>query len=521
MPENATKVLLALGLVLCLPAALIAQPPGGPPGGPPSIDADTLDGLDSTQFLRSDTSDTMTGTLTLSPGAGNALEVNADVNLANGNVLKGGTLFIHDNGTQNTALGLGALASNTVGPRNTAIGYGALYSNTTSPSSTAVGFNALRNGTGDPSYGLQSTAVGAYALYSNGPGYRNTAIGSQALRYNTTARNNTAVGTDALIFNTIGSYNTAVGSAALAENTVGEANTALGHNALIFNTTGYDNTAVGRAALEANTYGYRNTAIGAGALQSNTIGIRNIALGYSALKTNQINSQNTAVGYNALRDSTGPDNTAIGHYALRQNTTGGTNVAVGYRAGFNISTGGDNIMIANEGTAADTGIIRFGTPPLQSATYIAGIRGVTTGNMNAITVLIDSAGQLGTASSSRRDKEDILDMGGASSKLFELRPVTFRYKKASVSGEKPLRYGLIAEEVLEVFPELVAFDEEGQSETVLYRLLTPMLLNELQKQQRLNEEQNEQLARLRGRLVRLEALEAKRHPPREDRIGAR
>ena len=128
--------------------------------------------------------------------------------------------------------------------------------------------------------------------------------------------------------------------------------------------------------------------------------------------------------------------------------------------------------------------------------------------MDAITVVIDSAGQLGTVSSSQRYKEDIQDMGEASASLLELRPVTFRYKKASASGEKPIRYGLIAEEVLEVFPELVAFDEEGQPETVLYRLLAPMLLNELQKHERTIASQEAELAEFRATKVRVGEQEA-------------
>ncbi len=138
---------------------------------------------------------------------------------------------------------------------------------------------------------------------------------------------------------------------------------------------------------------------------------------------------------------------------------------------------------------------------------------MTTGVANAIPVLIDGNGQLGTISSSRRFKYDIQDMGEASSDLLRLRPVAFRYKQAQTDGSHPLQYGLIAEEVKEVLPELVAHGRDGQPETVLYHILPAMLLNEVQKQQRANEEQKRTIARqqaeiqeLAARLAKLEAL---------------
>jgi hypothetical protein len=152
---------------------------------------------------------------------------------------------------------------------------------------------------------------------------------------------------------------------------------------------------------------------------------------------------------------------------------------------------------------------------LHTRSFIAGIRGITTGNANAIPVLIDSAGQLGTVSSSRRFKEEIRDMGALTERLLELRPVVFRYKPEVQSGERPLEYGLIAEEVAEIFPDLVVYDEEGQPFTVKYHLMSSMLLNELKKQhERLERqegaharalaEQARDLEELRGRLVALE-----------------
>jgi hypothetical protein len=309
----------------------------------------------------------------------------------------------------------------------------------------------------------------------------NTAIGMDALASSSPGGNNTASGALALELNT-GNSNTASGAYALAANTAGNLNTASGANALQDNNTGGDNTASGAFALQNNTSGGDNTASGAHALLNNTQGGWNTATGESALKGNTTGNDNTASGYDALSANTlGCCNTASGANALVGNVTGGYNVAIGYQAGYNV-TGSNNIDIGNQGTSSDSGAIRIGTPGTQTSFFAAGVRGVSTGQSNAIEVMIDSNGQLGTVSSSRRFKEDIADMGDASAGLLELRPVTFRYKKAYADGSKPLDYGLIAEEVAEVYPDLVVRGRDGQVETVQYQKLTPMLLNELQKQ---------------------------------------
>jgi hypothetical protein len=175
-------------------------------------------------------------------------------------------------------------------------------------------------------------------------------------------------------------------------------------------------------------------------------------------------------------------------HALASNTTGSNNIAEGYHAGFNLTTGSDNIDIGSPGVKAETGVIRIGTitgtTSTQSAAYIAGIYGVKTATPGTA-VFIDSSGQLGTVSSSIRYKEDIQPMAGASERLLKLRPVKFRYKKADASGEKPIQYGLIAEEVAKVYPELVVRDDTtGRIDGVRYDELAPMLLSEVQQQQR-------------------------------------
>ena len=281
------------------------------------------------------------------------------------------------------------------------------------------------------------------------------------------------------------------------------------YSALQSNTTGFSNTASGVSALASNTEGNRNTASGFNALFSNTTGNFNTARGVSALASNTTGFSNTASGALALFRNTGNFNTASGRSALRLNTSGSNNIALGSNAGVNATTGDANIYIGNAGVAGEATTIKIGTSGTQTKTFIAGIRGVTTGVANAIPVLVDGSGQLGTVSSSRRYKEEIQDMAESSSGLMQLRPVTFRYTRAYANGECPVQPGLIAEEVFEVYPDLVVHDRGGEIETVQYQKLIPMLLNELQKQERKNQIQEKQITDLKRRL---ELLETDRAP---------
>ena len=299
--------------------------------------------------------------------------------------------------------------------------------------------------------------------------------------------------------------NIAVGIVALANNTTGIYNTATGGSALQSNTTGNQNTATGEGSLVLNTTGNLNTAIGYDTLFHNN-GSGNTATGYLALYFDTTGSFNTGSGDGALySNTTGNFNTAIGDVTLLYNTTGSYNTAIGYAAAQAVSPGNsNNIHIGSQGSSGDSGTIRIGTPGTQSSFFVAGVRGITTGSNDAVPVMIDSAGQLGTVSSSRRFKEDIEDMGAASRDLMRLRPVTYRYKQPFADGSKPIQYGLIAEEVAEVYPDLVAHSADGQIETVKYQVLDSMLLNEMQRQQeriRLLEDQNQSL---QERLARLE-----------------
>jgi hypothetical protein len=308
-------------------------------------------------------------------------------------------------------------------------------------------------------------------------GNSNTFVGSDAGNLTMTGDFNTATGTFALRSNTSGEDNTAVGEDALTSNTTGESNIAVGINALGSNTSGSSNTAVGGAALFANTTGGDNTAIGTLTLLRST-GVQNTAIGAFALDANTTGGSNTAIGVNALAGK----------------TTGDNNIAIGNNAGINVTNDDGNIDIGNEGVTDEGQTIRIGDG--QRAAFIAGIRGTTTGSSDAVAVVIDSNGQLGTVSSSRRYKEDIRDMGDASDRLLRLRPVTFRYKKAFSDGQKPIQYGLIAEEVADVFPDLVAYGRDKKPETVKYQILSPLLLNEVLKQHATIQVQSAQVAKL-------------------------
>jgi Chaperone of endosialidase len=243
------------------------------------------------------------------------------------------------------------------------------------------------------------------------------------------------------------------------------------------------NTAEGQNALFSLTNGIWNTALGAFTELSDGIGRFNTAVGVNALRNNNGSDSNTAVGANALfsfNGSEGLNNSAFGTNALFNLTIGMYNTALGYGAGSGISTGFYNIDIGNAGVGADHQTIRIGDGNYLS-TYIAGIRGTTPFNNDAIPVLIDSAGQLGTASSSRRFKQDIEPIGRTSECVLALKPVSFHY---NVHKDSIPQFGLIAEEVANVNPNLVVYDTDGKPYTVRYDAVNAMLLNEFLKEHR-------------------------------------
>jgi Chaperone of endosialidase len=343
----------------------------------------------------------------------------------------------------NTAEGQSALLSLTSGTYNTALGLFSLRSNTIGNFNTAVGAGTLvsnTGGTGDQ--GHQNTATGAGALFSNISGGLNTANGAFALFSNNTGGVNTAIGASALFSNTTANFNTATGFQALASTTDGGGNTATGYQALINNTHGFNNTSVGFQAINSNISGFGNTAIGAGALVNNT----------------------------------GEGNTALGNLA-----------------GQNLTTGDGNICIGNDGVAGDGGVIRIGAPFI-NATYIAGISGQTASG--GAQVFVTSDGKLGTETSSARFKDEIKPMGSDSEAILALRPVSFRYKK-EIDPQRIPQFGLVAEEVEEVSPDLVVRDTRGRPYSVRYEQVNAMLLNEFLKEHRKVEEQQATITQLK------------------------
>jgi hypothetical protein len=353
-----------------------------------------------------------------------------------------------------------------LGNRNTAEGSQALASLTNGSDNTGMGFNSLH---GD-SFGSFNTAYGVNAL-EHSDSINNTAVGWSALQANTSGDNNTAIGLQALVFNTIGSGNTAVGVDALEHNN-GNSNTATGWQALDRNETGDRNTAHGYQALLLNLNGSFNTADGFGALRGNLTGSQNTAQGYEALFSNTTGS----FGF------VGNNNTADGFHALYNNTIGSNNIGLGNEAGSNLTTGNNNIDIGSNGVAGESGVIRLGN--LQSATFIAGINGVA---VSGVSVIVDANGQLGTIVSSLRFKDDIKPMDKASEAILSLKPVTFRYKH-EIDPKNVPQFGLVAEDVEKVNPDLVVRDAKGKVFTVRYEAVNAMLLNEFLKEHKKVEE---------------------------------
>ena len=344
---------------------------------------------------------------------------------------------------------------------------------------TAEGCNALQFLAG----GFGNTGVGWYSLYLAGDSNFNTGVGGGALALNN-GDSNTAVGAAALLLNTTGTLNTAVGTDALVHNDIGSYNNAVGAFALFNNTTGYENTADGWAALENNTTGSFNTAVGDDALFDNTIGVGNTANGADALLSNTEGNANTAYGVDALQNNAAGDgNTAVGLAALSSNTTGDSNTAFGANAGFNVITADNVICIGTSGAN------------VSNSCYIGQIFGVTSSGGTA--VFINSDGRLGTTTSSRRFKHDISPMDSSSEELFALRPVTFCYNE-EIDPAGTSQFGLVAEDVEKVNPDLVVRDEKGKPYSVRYDQVNAMLLNEFLKEHRKVDEQQATITELKS-----------------------
>src|SRR5882672_8937478 len=436
-------------------------------------------------------------------------------------------------GNRNCGFGNGALNDVTTGAANCSMGYVAASSITTGNSNTYLGDSCGE----DATTGNGNTAVGQCGLCNLTTGSNNTALGNNtgtngittagvttgsnniiighlsASTWTSSESNNIIIGNAAVIADAniirIGAYGTSAdqqnkcyiascyANPGTANTFVGElsgnitltgagTNTAVGFTSLHAVTTASGVTAVGNLACSSITTGGPNEAFGSGALQSETTGGSNVAIGFTAMQQANGSTFNVAVGQGALNKlTTGTANTAVGRVSMDQLLTGSNNTTLGVQAGH-AYTGAEssNIIIANSGTNGESNVIKIGVSGAGSGQpnqcFIAGIRGITTGAADAIPVLISSTGQLGTVSSSMRYKENIKPMADASSPIMNLEPKTFNFKSRQT---KQYSYGLIAEEVQKVMPQLVVYDNEGQPDSVMYHDLPVLLLNEMKKLQ--------------------------------------
>ncbi len=353
------------------------------------------------------------------------------------------------------------------------------------PSAQAVTPELLPAPPPDGAYTGFNTAEGLNALFNLTSGQFNTALGFAVLKADNSGSHNTGMGAQALLQNTIGSYNTAVGENAMVSNIDGVQNMALGQGALAHNLHGDNNTAMGFQALLSNTAD-NNTAVGWKALTSNT-GPVNTATGAFALPSNTTGDSNNATGFEALfKNTTGVWNEAYGFDALFNNVSGSENTAIGDSAGFNI-TGSLNIDIGSAvyGVPGESNVTRIGLATggsAQTACYIGGIYGVTVAT--GVSVGVTSDGQLGVLpASSARFKDEIKPMEKVSEAILALKPVTFHYKQ-KIDPKGIPQFGLVAEEVAKVNPDLVTRDAKGEVYTVRYEAVNAMLLNEFLKEHR-------------------------------------
>jgi hypothetical protein len=428
-----------------------------------------------------------------------------------------GTITGNLNGTATSALNFsGSLAGEVTGPQGATVVSNAVPSNT----AKAV---VRRDVSGNFSAGtvtlagnlaLPNTTPSVGALTMGGPlflhnfGAHNTFLGANAGNTSMTGTGyNTGVGENALLRNTAGAYNSAFGTLALTQNSIGSSNAAFGLYTLQSNTTGSSNSAFGSTALQSNTTGSSNSAFGYNALRSETTSGSNAAFGDFALSSTTTGDGNSAFGETALfANTTGRFNSTFGINTLKTLASGDYNTAIGWSAGFSLTSGSYNIYIGSDsGATTESNTIRIGSNGAlgtQTNTFIAGISGVTIAGGTG--VLVDSLGHLGTVLSSRRFKDEIADMGKESDVLMKLRPVAFYYKH-EYDDTRTRQYGLVAEEVAEVAPELVLSDKDGAPQTVRDHFVNAMLLNEVQKQRSTIAQQQVEIQDLAARLAKLEA----------------
>jgi hypothetical protein len=410
--------------------------------------------------------DTMTGALNLNPGNINLTPSSA----SSGHILKNGSLFLHNFGTNNTFVGQNAGNVTMTGTSNTASGAAALLTNTT---------------------GGDNTAIGSFALAWNTTGTSNTASGSRALNSNTTGGYNTASGIQALYINTTGHDNTATGGYALWQNTTGDDNTANGTQALYFNTTGHDNTAAGVFALGNNTTGEYNTASGVQALYSNTTGSSNTASGINALYGNTTGSDNTALGVNALLGPLGLQNTAVGSHAGAR-TGSGTGYTGGTITFTSVINNYNTFVGYNTGTTKSS---VFNCTAVGIDAYCDGDNQVRLGN----TFVSSIGGKVGwSALSDLRAKTDLREVPLGLDFVLGLRPVAYRLR----NGNGRLDMGFVAQDVEALLGDgynvVDVGGDEDRTLSLRYTDLIAPLVKAVQEQQR-------EISELKKKLASLEA----------------
>jgi hypothetical protein len=535
-------ILLAFTSFAILPTAKPVSPP--PDGCYPAYT--TAVGCNALQSLTTGVTNTGIGWYSLfgnSVGSYNtAVGAGAlDLNNADNNTATGvGALLLNTIGTQNTATGSFALYNNSVGGGNIALGYLAGSALTTGNNNIAIGnigvageSNTIRIGDPaiheatfvagiipmspaapnqavlmNPATGqLGSADTSSFGVVSTDP--ENTAVGDQAL-VSSTGESNTATGFRSLFSDTTGMRNTATGAHALENNITGDFNDAVGVIALASNLDGASNNAFGDSALSLNIHASENTGIGDFALANNDstgngTAEANTAVGARALYANTDGEANNAVGDSALfYNTTGTANVAIGTSALSQNVNGSYNTVIGSFAGASVE-GNDNIYIgatSADGVTNESSTIRIGDPAFVTACYVAGINGqIASGGVQ---VFVNADGKLGTLTSSARFKADIKPMGGASESILALQPVTFHYKPEIDAQEIP-QFGLLAEDVEKVNPDLVVRDKQGRAYSVRYDQVNAMLLNEFLKAHRKLEQQETMIARQQKQIEALTA----------------
>jgi trimeric autotransporter adhesin len=465
-------------------------------------------------------------------------------------------------GGQSQSIGDGSGASLTAGNADVFIGSAAGYNTTTGNGDVYIGFTSGANST----TGAYNTFVGGETGLANTTGTYNTYLGFSAGANDTSGQGNTFLGDFAGQNNTTGSSDIYIGSPGLnnenAAIRIGSNQQATyiagiygvttasgvpvyidstGHLGTGGNTNGYpiggktifnanpaiENISIGDGAGNASATGGSNQIIGDQSGASLTTGNADVFMGSSAGNATTTGNGDVYVGFTSgansttgayntfvggetgLANTTGTYNTYLGFSAGANDTSGQGNTFLGDFAGLNNTTGSSDIYIGNPGLDNENTAIRIGSN--QQATYIAGIYGVT--SASGVPVYINSNGQLGTQTSSRRYKEEIREMGDATASLMKLRPVTFYYKHEYDNGPRTMQYGLIAEEVAKVFPELVAYNPDGSPYTVRYQFLSSMLLNEVQKQYHRSQQQadvieaqQQQIKELEERLTRIEKI---------------